>query len=299
MPKAAKSAASPCDQACLLGIGDRFMDSLAAGKWKEIPWAPQVKFTENSVPLDIGDGVWASIRSKGPKALRLADASTGTYAWYGLIYDHDAPAYAGFRVKIDGGRVSEAEAIIERERNPGPWVPPAQYALDAAFEAPLAKNEQSSRRQLVAAVEAYAKSMESKDGRVTAKLDDACTRRENGLLVSEGAGASAVIAKNAGEIAKGCKAQLAAGLYRPLESLRNRRYPVVDEARGIVVALSTADFPLRSPQYTTVDGRALATSVTYPSSRELFEVYRVRAGRIERIEAVSVYQPYLMPSRWR
>jgi len=25
----------------------------------------------------------------------------------------------------------------------------------------------------------------------------------------------------------------------------------------------------------------------------------VRGGRIERIEAVSVYQPYLMPSRWR
>jgi hypothetical protein len=248
--------------------------------------------------MQIGDGVWASIRSKGPKALRLADATTGNYAWYGLIYDHDAPAYAGFRLKIESGRVADVEALIERERNPGPWLPPAQYQLDAALESPLPKGEQSSRRQLVAAVEAYAKSMESKDGRVTAKIDDACTRRENGQLVSEGPGASAVIAKNAGEIARGCKAQLAAGLYRPLDGLRNRRYPVVDESRGLVVALNTADFPLRSPQYTTTDGRAVTTSVTYPSSREQFEVYRVRAGRIEKIEAVSVYQPYLMPSRW-
>ena len=299
MPKAPKPAAAACDQACLLGIGDRFMESLAAGRASDVPWAAQVKFTENSVPMQIGDGVWASIRSKAPKALRLADASTGNYAWYGLIYDHDAPAYAGIRLKIDGGRVAEVEAMIERERNPGPWLPPAQFVPDAALDTPLAKNEQSSRRQLVAAVEAYAKSMESTDGRVSAKIDDACTRRENGMLVSEGAGASAVIAKNAGEIAKGCRAQIEAGLYRPLESLRNRRYPVVDEARGLVVALSTADFPLRSPQYTSTDGRPLTTSVTYPSSREQFEVFRVRGGRIERIEAVSVYQPYLMPSRWR
>jgi len=35
-----------------------------------------------------------------------------------------------------------------------------------------------------------------------------------------------------------------------------------------------------------------------PSSRELFEIYRIRDGRIQKIEAVSVFQPYRMASPW-
>lgn len=30
----------------------------------------------------------------------------------------------------------------------------------------------------------------------------------------------------------------------------------------------------------------------------MFEVYRIRHGTIERIDAVSVFQPYLMPLAW-
>ncbi len=107
-----------------------------------------------------------------------------------------------------------------------------------------------------------------------------------------------MIVKNAGEIAQGCEAQLQAGLYRPLESLRGRRIVAVDESRGLVVMQSVADFPLREPNYKSTDGRAFETSVRYPSSRELFEVYRVRGGKIERIDAVSAFQPYRMTSPW-
>jgi len=41
------------------------------------------------------------------------------------------------------------------------------------------------------------------------------------------------------------------------------------------------------------------TAVRYPNSREQFEVYRVRAGQVEKVDAVSVFQPYRMPSPWR
>jgi hypothetical protein len=141
--------------------------------------------------------------------------------------------------------------------------------------------------------------MEADDGRVSARLDPACVRRENGQEVTRGEAASAVIAKDAGQLAQGCEAQLRLGLYRPLEALRGRRVVAVDEARGLVVAQSIADFPLRETEYPLTDGRTVPTSVRYPSSRELFEVYRVRSGRIDRIDAVSVFQPYRMPSRWR
>jgi hypothetical protein len=123
-------------------------------------------------------------------------------------------------------------------------------------------------------------------------------RRENGRDVTAAGGASAVIARNAGDLAQGCEAQLKLGLYAPLEALRHRRVTAVDEERGLVVMQSLADFPLRSRSYAATDGRQLETSVAYPSTRELFEVYRVSRGGVERIDAVSVFQPYLMPSPW-
>jgi len=290
---------APCDEACLLGAGDRFMEALAARRQQDIPWASQVRYSENGVAMAVGDGLWASIRSKGAEALRIADVETGSVGWYGLVYDHDAPAYAGIRLKVVDGRIAEVEALVARERSPGPWLPPAQFRPDPAFAAPLATAERSSRRQLIAAVEGYARTMERNDGRLQARIDPACVRRENGLVVTQGPGGSAVIAANAGELAQGCEAQLKLGLYRPLEALRNRRYPVVDTTRGLVVAQSIADFGLRETSYRTSDGTVRQTAVRYPSSREQFEIFRVRAGRIEKVDVVSVFQPYRMPSPWR
>ena len=290
---------TPCDEACLLQVGDRFMDALVARRPADIPWAATVRYSENGVPMAVGDGLWASIRSKGADALRVADTRSGSVGWYGLVYDHDAPAYAGIRLKVVAGQVAEVEAIVARERNPGPWLAPAQFQLDPAFSTPLPSGERGSRQQLIAAVEGYARSMERNNGRVHTRIDPQCVRRENGRVVTQPKGASAVIAANAGELARGCEAQLKLGLYRPLEQLRNRRYPVVDEARGLVLALSIADFGLGETAYQTTDGVERPTAVRYPSSRELFEVYRVRGGRIEKVDAVSVHQPYLMPSPWR
>ena len=85
--------------------------TLAAQKPVDIPWASEVKFTENGVGIPVGEGIWGSIRSKSDFGLRIADPVAGTYSWYGLIYDHDAPAYAGVRVRMKGTKVSGAEVL--------------------------------------------------------------------------------------------------------------------------------------------------------------------------------------------
>ena len=70
----------------------------------------------------------------------------------------------------------------------------------------------------------------------------------------------------------------------------------VDEARGLVVTSSFADFGFGQTGYTLTDGRSVETSERHPMARELFEVYRIQGGRIASIDAVSVAQPYRMAS---
>src|SRR5690606_12729699 len=221
-----------------------------------------------------------------------------TVAWYGLIYDHDAPAWAGVRLKVLGTRVSEAEVIVARERNPGPWGDATKFAIDARFTTPVPQARRSTRNQLVAAVKDYKLSMEDNDGKVHARFDSACTRKENGTEVTRGAVGSIGLVKSPGQYAQGCSAQLALGLYKPLDRLRGHRILAVDEERGLVAATAIADFNLANRRYRLSDGREVETEAVHAMSRELFEVYKIVDGRIVAIEAVSVDQPYGMPTAW-
>ena len=61
---------------------------------------------------------------------------------------------------------------------------------------------------------------------------------------------------------------------------------------------SLADFGLSDARYLTTDGKQRQTSALYPSTRELLEIFKLRDGKVERVEAISVFQPYGMPSAW-
>ena len=287
-----------CDKACLLALGDGFMTALAAQKPGDVPWARNVRFTENGVGIQVGEGIWGSIRSKSDTALRVADPVAGTYTWYGLIYDHDAPAWAGVRLKTVGAHVSEAEVIVARERNPGPWGDPKKFTVDARFESVVPAGQRSSRKQLIAAVQGYAESVQRNDGTLHARFEPGCTRTENGVVVSQGEVGSIGLVKSPGQYAQGCEAQLKLGLYRPVDRLRGRRVLGVDEERGLVMMASVADFGLAQRQYTLTDGRKVESDRFHAMARELFEVYKVVGGRIQAVEAVSVDQPYGMPVYW-
>jgi len=287
-----------CDKACLLKTGDAFMTALAAQKPADVPWANEVKFTENGVGIPVGEGIWGSIRSKSDFGLRIADTVAGTYSWYGLIYDHDAPAYAGVRLKMKGSKIGEAEVVVARERNPGPWADPKKFAIDQRFETAVPAGQRSSRKQLIAAAQGYADSVQRNDGTLHAKFDAACTRTENGVVVSQGEMGSLGLVKAPGQYAQGCEGQLKLGLYHPVDRLRGRRVLGVDEERGLVMMDSIADFGLAQRQYTLTDGRKVESERFHAMARELFEIYKIVDGRIQAIDAVSVEQPYGMPVAW-
>jgi len=287
-----------CDNSCLTGLAERFMTQFAAQKPESIPWAKTVRFTENGVGQQIGEGIWGSIRSKSEQALIVPDEKTNSVTWYGLIYDHDAAAWAGVRLGVLGAHINELEVIVARERNPGPWGDARKFAIDASLTATLPVGERSSRKQLIAAVDGYTQTMARNDGNLHVKFAPGCTRIENGLVVTSGAVGSAGIVKSPGQYAEGCEAQLKLGLYHPLDRIRGHRVLAVDEERGLVVTAGIADFSMASRQYTLTDGKQVETQAFHPLARELFEVFKVSGGRVQSVEAVSVDQPYGMPSAW-
>lgn len=262
-PAAAGRASQPtaCDSECLRNIGDRFMSALAERRAQDVPWAPIVGYTENGVRMAIGDGLWASIRRKSDQALRVADAQRGSYAWQGLVYDHDAPAYAGVRLRIVDRKVADVEVLVARERNPGPWLPPAQYVVPVVSEAVASAAAHPSRQALQRQARACLQSPSC--------ANPQGLRHENGLA-----------------------------LQRQLPARRDVRVVAVDEAQGLVAAVSQLDYPLRGAGHRLADGTDKPPSLNHPLTRSVFEVLQWREGGWQRIDAVSVFQPFGMPSGW-
>ena len=291
---ASAQTSADCDSACLTGLVDDYLEAMLAfdgmalpGSLAPLPWAESVGFTENDVGLMIGDGLWGSSTAVGV-GYTLADPSTGNVLWFGIVEEHGQPAYAALRLGVTGGAIAEVESIVGREGSPAPFAPTAGYALDPVFSAPVPAADRLSRRRLEALVSGYYTSLERNDGTVETEIADGCERLTNGFVTTavEGSGAS------------GCRQQLEAGWYRYVDSVRALRMPIVDESRGVVVALALLDHAARFVDYETLDGQSRKIPIEYPNTHAVLEIFKIEGGAIRRIEGVTAFQPYLMPTRW-
>ena len=263
------------------------MDALAAHEPGRVPWAAQVRYSENNVAMMIGDGVWGAATARDPDPLLLADPSTGTVGWYGTVAEHGQLAYYAMRMKVEHHKVAEVEAIVDRKGDSGPWGDPAHYTHDAAFTTALPAAQRSSRQAMIGLVDGYFSTIQKNNGVLHTRFDPQCAREENGQITTTG---------SFGSDAQGCAAQLRLGTFRFVDRVRDRRFTLVDEERGIVMAEASFDHGATFEDYKTTDGKATKNPIKSPSTISLIESFKIRNGRIYRIEAIFTGVPFRMSS---
>ena len=283
----AKARAVACDRACLDGLADRYLDAMVAKTPASAPFAPVVRFSENSVPMMIGDGLWGSSTAHSATALRAADPATGQVAWMGVVEEHGQPAFLALRLKVTGGKIAEVETVVRRKGGPPQYSEPAGYVHDPAFA------EASAGRPAAAALKAlvngYFDGLEGKSDAHPSLAAD-CERLDNGVATTKGAAAEGGV--------EGCEAQFRARVFKPVSRVRERRYPVVDTARGVVIATGFFDLPAHADAPAPAAGKGLAWAATYPYSVGYMAAFKIDNGRIRRIDSISAALPYQMPSQW-
>lgn len=285
-----------CDRACLSGHLQAYMDALSRHDPSRARFAKGVMFTENDVTLPIGKGLWGTISGASPEGLEVADPSSGQAAWFGLVQEHGAPAYYAMRIRVKDGRIAEVETVVHRQAGlPAPFGDPAKYRHDDAFKEALAPAQRRPRERLRAVADSYFNTVELNDGVVFAPFDAECERTENGITTTKADPASVGTAAG---IAQGCEAQFKLGIYRINKRVRERRYPLIDEERGIVVGTGFFDHANTFDSYQTTDGKTMKTALKWPNSITLMEAFKIRDGRIYRIEAIFTYVPYFMHNPW-
>jgi hypothetical protein len=288
-----QAQAGACDRGCLEGFVNQYLDALVARDPARLPLTRDAKYTENGVQLKLGDGMWGPKVVMGSYKLYFADPKSGQVGFYGSIEEHGHPAILGLRLKIEDRKISEMEAIALRSTARGTFSAVGDLNLAPIMTQALAPSEKRSRDELITVANSYFEGMEKGTDKET-PFDKDCKRIENGVVTANDPG-------NAKEISRlSCGAQFATGFTKVITKVQERRFPVVDEERGLVWAFVRFDHAGKDKTITYNDGSVHPVNTPFdePFSFQICELFKIRDGKILQIEALVTPVPYGMPTGW-
>jgi hypothetical protein len=286
-------AKGSCDETCLVSLADQTMTALAKQDWRSLPWADPTRYTENNVGLMIGDAWWGSVgETPGNKAFAIADEETGNVVWFGTIWDHDVPGFGAIRINAPDGKIHEMEVVAGRTPWPMPFADPKAFAIPASMTAAVAEQDRRPRERLIDIADSYLATKQANNGTLLADFAPNCAMVENGVQITG-------VETDYTPKGRDCAAVFKEGLFAPVKRIRDRRFPVVDPERGLVVAISVQDVPAREPTFFTTGGKQLKLKRDYPMSRLVAELVRIEGDKVVRAEGVVTSLPYYMSTPWK
>jgi hypothetical protein len=323
-----------CNRSCLEGVVNQYLTALVAKDPKRLPLSADVKYTENAQVLQIGDGFWKTVDGRGNYTHIFADPEFGQVAYMGTMREAGQPLLMSLRLRLELGRITEIETVFFKPGGGGPnniaEMDKPHVPEDIWFKS-IPPAQRMSRQELIGVADAYFSSVQKNDGKGvngtgTYPFTNDCDRIENGshtTNVPPRAGGPAQAPANApaagaqGRGGRGgdaaaprgnqptinasamdCLSQLKLGYYFVVQAIHNRRYPVVDQERGIVYAHAVFD-------QGTVNSGVLSDGTPYtfggfnrPSSILVTEAFLIENGKIRRVEMVGPGALYHINSPW-
>jgi hypothetical protein len=275
------NARAACDRACLTGFADTYFKALVDNRASAVPLAPNVKITLNGQVMKLDQAFWESAE-RTIYRWDIVNEQLGDVASEAVVLNTDGSKTMYMaRLKVLNGKIAEVETI---KANKGEadrlWDPDNLTAVSPALQLSIREADQDSYYALIAAAESYWRAFQTNgtDTYHPASLMPDARRFENGVqttgLVRNGVYASASEGFDKGRF-KG-------------RNLWDRRYPVVDTERGIV--LSIVRFGLK-------DGMKSESAAT-ANDRLVAEFFCVKAGKIQEIHAVLYNLPDAKPTGW-
>jgi hypothetical protein len=229
-----------CDRACLTGFMDQYLTAQAANDTKGLPLAKTVKVTENGETIKPGSGLFKTA-DEPTFRMDIADPEMGGIASELVVKEGDGFVFELVRLKVEDGKITEVETMVGRKGESGPmFVPDFATEPRREFTQSIRPAERMSRLELMATADAYWRALET-NGRPDyhrAPLLPGTIRIENGLPTTNGSGqGGGTTGGPEGVLASSALQQFDTGMFSN-RTIYNRRFPVVDVERGVVLSIA-------------------------------------------------------------
>jgi hypothetical protein len=274
-------AQSACNRACLTGVVDTYFKALTANTPATVPLAPSAKITLNGKVVPLAAAFWAAA-DRAVYRWDIVNERRGDTATEAVVQNTDGTKTMYMvRLKVANGQVTEIETIKANQGEADRlWGPDNLKEVSPALQLSIREADRDSYYGLIAAAESYWRAFQTngtKEYHPAALLPDA-RRIENGVqttgMVRDGAFVSAAEGFDSGRFIG--------------RNLWDRRYPVVDTERGIV--LSIVRFGIK-------DGMKSQSTAT-ANDRLVAEFFAVKKGMIQEVHAVLFNLPDAEPTGW-
>lgn len=294
-----------CNRACLEKVLDDYLAAVVAHNPKRVPLSDDVKYTENDQVMPVGDGFWKTAEGRGKYTHIFADPEFGQVSYMGTMMEAGAPLLLSLRLRIELGRITEIESIYFKPGGAGPnniADMDKPYKPEDFWFKSIPAAQRMSRQELIAVADGYFTGLQKNDGKGingtgTYPFTNDCHRVENGSPTTN-VPATGPPADGVGAASMDCLAQFKLGYYFVVQNIHDRRYPVVDQERGIVWAHVVFDQGTVNSG-TLSDGRAFAfRGFNRPSSILVTEAFLIENGKIRRVEMVGPGVQYHLNSPW-
>jgi hypothetical protein len=189
---------------------------------------------------------------------------------------------AVFGLRVRSAARPEVELIVAREGEASLAPPSIPLKRDARFGQVVPEGKRTSAAQMITIAEAYFDGLESDSGSAI-PIVATCERVENGVQTTHSPRFTNLDCNSMEPFAY-------------ITEVRDRRYPVIDEARGVIVGFAAFNIP--GGDYKRVVNGQETTRHYEPRSLFLFEAFRIVDGKIEQIEATMRNVPLGASSGW-
>jgi len=297
-----RSLASPddsCDYACLTNLVDQYVKALLAHDPSQVPVSDHIKFTENTIPLKLGDALWGTASGVGTYKLYFADPHAGQAGVEATIRENGTPAILLLRLKVVNRKITEVETIVHRS------VQDAQALEkfgqpDSVWLQPLQASQQITRENMLRDANLYFEGILHSSGDMV-PFDPRCNRILDGYQDTNNPTAKGWFDKDSFKPdAMDIRKNMNTHIWTYIHSIDPRRYLIVDEKMGIVFGVFMFNHP-GNVKWADVPGvgKVPMPAVTRrPSSVEMAEFFKIEGGKIRQIEGISIALPYGSHTGW-
>jgi hypothetical protein len=291
-----------CDRHCLEGFADRYLAAMLTHDPSKLPMASDVKYTENQDRVPMGSGIWRDADMLSNYKIYVADPERGQIGFVGAVKASSAWTMIALRLRIIAGHITEVEAVL-----PGRVASAGAFGFgDAAARLTLPRGalsqvleppERRDRSVLIGAADLHYEGVERGNGDIVPFSDD-CIKIENGLQLIRNPNFNYPAMSPAGRklpnfAAMGCRDQFNTHIW-DTDTITDRRYPIVDRERGLVMAFVMYNEYARARCSDVVDyGLVCPPMAVNPLSLALAETFKIRNGEIHEVEAVFAVLPGL------
>jgi hypothetical protein len=277
--------AADCDKACLEAIAAAYRAAYLRHDVTLAPFAPQVRYSENSAAMTFPDGTWDTVTAEVDTPLVLSDPVTGQIGIYTSILQRQTQGFLAVRLRVRDRHITEVEQVIATRRNvSGPPVPISdvlQYHRDPALRAPVPEDQRLSRAGIRQLADGYFSTLQYNTGVIRGtRFAPGAVRHENGVMWTD--------------LEQGFKS----GRYRYNNRVRDRDCFLVDEERGFTMCRGFIDHKGVLDEYTMTDGTRVRSNYQEPQSWGFLESFKVTRAGIVAVEATFSAVPYYLRSPW-